>query len=257
MRGRTPKSYNWALNHSGEVHAGDFGTILGVSGAAASGAQSVGFGATVNYLTPTTAGLTDTKELSFSAWFYYPASWGLYRIIYSGTGKVLVYVDASGFQRYRLYNSAGTNILHLRTNALTGPGWFHVAASVNTATPVAHLYINGVSNKVELISPVLDSLVDISDGQWNIGDVGFTDNATQIWMDDGYVDFSDPATLAKFYNSGYVDFGADGSGPTGSKPMLFYDIRDDESLDDFKTGKGILGDLTLSTGTPTLETGPA
>ena len=66
-----------------------------------------------------------------------------------------------------------------------------------------------------------------------------------------YVDLSNAANLKKFYNGGPVDFGSDGSTPTGTSPIMFVNRTATGAVTDFDTNAGTGGSIGSKTGTLT------
>jgi len=73
----------------------------------------------------------------------------------------------------------------------------------------------------------------------------WTDTAAQIVTGTSPNCAISPAVVSRFYNSGPVDFGATGTNPLGSQPLLYYD--DDGTGTTFANNKGSDGSATFIT----------
>tara|TARA_Y100000114_G_scaffold43743_1_gene39264 strand:+ start:377 stop:1261 length:885 start_codon:yes stop_codon:yes gene_type:complete len=70
-----------------------------------------------------------------------------------------------------------------------------------------------------------------------------------------YINFNIESNRRKFINADGtpVDLGADGSTPTGSRPMMYLSLRDGEAATEFATNRGFGSDFTVKTSISILD----
>jgi hypothetical protein len=114
--------------------------------------------------------------------------------------------------------------------------WHHIifAWDLSTANPYTmfHLYVDGVSRRdmaADVIGTIPPTTIDYSSGPVNVFGTFPPLHSTEdgmiaeLYFAPGqYLDLSNPANLAKFYNAGYaVELGSTGSTPTGTAPAVY------------------------------------
>jgi hypothetical protein len=141
--------------------------------------------------------------------------------------------------------STSTKILDLQGSIQINTGsWVHICASWDLAASAEHLYINGVSETGFVVTST-NANIDYTTGDFGVG--ARTDGSdklngclAQCYFALEYIDLSNASNLAKFYDSGAVDMGADGSTPTGTSPILFLN----NAYTSFETNLGSGGGMT-------------
>ena len=170
-------------------------------------------------------------------------------------GQYRIYIDA--------YNSAGTRILARQTldgtDAFTvANGWRHLMASWNLATLTVHLYVNGSDSNSGTGEVTTNDTIDWTQTDWAIG--AYIDGTTKcnacladVYINTAeYIDLSNSTNRQKFYNSGPVNLGADGSTPTGTAPTIYLPNAFGTFQNNVGTGGNfsVTGSLTACSDTP-------
>lgn len=141
--------------------------------------------------------------------------------------------------------------------------WYHAIASVDTTSGQGRLYINDLEVDYDVRDIASGGQVmDIQSGAHMVHFFGwpggFEGEIADFWYDDSYVDLSVEANRRKFISSSGkpVGLGADGSGPTGAQPLIFFS----GDAEQWGTNKGRGGTFT-QTGTlknaTTLQSDPS
>lgn len=174
-------------------------------------------------------GNADGKLFIFSAYFHIRGG--------DSTDIVLCANGTLGAARFSL-RRANSNLIRCRgkttgdvqtllltsTNTYTttsNPGRHHLLITANVGVAgAAHLYVDGVEEAV--VETFSDNNIDFTGSNFSIGSdtVGaykFVGCLGQVYVNLAEYD----NTPTDYYNNGYVDFGATGSGPTGTQPIVF------------------------------------
>lgn len=189
---------------------------------------AVTFDGTNDYLTdqPT---FPDGEEGLFSCWVLFNGGDGSEQMfVYNDGGLVKVSKLSNNKIRMIMHNSSSSERIYLdSTTTLTADStWHHIVGAWKTTSGSedAQMYIDGVDRT----SIVLQNAgpIDYNRTAWGIGarDTGankLNADVSQLYFTDEYLDLDTPANLAKFYDGGPVDFGADGSTPTGTQPRVY------------------------------------
>ena len=119
-----------------------------------------------------------------------------------------------------------TRRLWIRSTAVGNSIWHHAAASWNLATPVSHLYINGVSDNSGPVNT--DANIAYDQAAWSVaartgGTNPLDGSISELYFALEYLDLSIAANLQKFRTAEgrQVYLGADGSTPTGTQPLIY------------------------------------
>ena len=203
-------------------------------------------------------GNADGKTGTFSGWLDINnvSKDGVWMNIMANTGnRFKVSREANNKIYVEGQTSSNTVVLQLITtnlyNSTTNPGLIHVLASWDIANAKGFLYINDAADLAA--SPTLvNTNIDYISGTANFG-FGDRPDATQakyagsmgqMYFSKDYVDISVTANRRKFINADLtpVDFGANGSTPTGSQPIVYLN----NSFDTFQTNLGTGGGFTES-----------
>jgi len=152
--------------------------------------------------------------------------------MYQGRFRIGVRDSTNNFRCDMLWadsNSTGTAESTFGNGHWDG-NWHHYALAVNSSDPGITFYADGVArtNWAELAGRitagnksefnVYDSFNLLS--QWNDAQGGNNTFITQLWMDDTEIDLS--TNISKFYSSGAVDMGTDGTASGLSQPLIFH-----------------------------------
>lgn len=113
--------------------------------------------------------------------------------------------------------------------------WHHFVYSRDGSAATEHLYVDGSSTSFT-VNAGRQNFVDnptvwqgtefaevsILSESYNSASNPVGCETTQIFVDNVYYDLSNSTTLAKFYDSGAVDMGSDGTGSGLSQPIIFH-----------------------------------
>ena len=217
---------------------GPFGTLGG--GGAGNGppeitVNAVNFDGTNDYLTrgDGLTGESNTKEGSWSIWFKPTADDATYvltsRLIGAIGRGIINRLSDNKFQVD--FQDVNENIVWRgRSNAtiLAAGGWVNVLGSVDSATGARSMYINDTLATLAIDTFNADVLIGWIADDWAIGAQvnGNTKSAADIaelWIDKTFIDFSVESNRRKFISAGGkpVDLESDGSGPTGTAPLIY------------------------------------
>jgi hypothetical protein len=190
-----------------------------------------------NYLS--TAGLSGASNSytgSMSLW----VKWGSDGVDYGiagfrGRGIQIIRTVSNDLQVY-LWNNAGGQVLELASSSGQATGanvWHNILASWSTnfsaGNKIGRLYLDGVNINDSQADGGAASQIAWSGVTEYLPSFSSPYNTNQnlalseIWLSTAsYIDFSNSANRALFYNSGHpVDLGSNGSTPTGSSPDVF------------------------------------
>jgi hypothetical protein len=179
---------------------------------------------------------SDSTNFLCSLWFYHDTadteSKGNFIIGQKSGSKILVFDGLNGAGDGKVYiylrDSGGTTRLQIQTaNEYWDGEWHHMMASWNGTT--AHLYIDGVSDKVENTNSNSAIAWNFCD-TWGVGGRydGLETNEShlaEVYCTNEYLDLSSSANRDKFFDSTNrtpVSLGTDGSTPTGTQPLIYF-----------------------------------
>ena len=160
----------------------------------------------------------------------------------SGSG-IYVRRQITNVIQVKARNSSGTLILNASTTqtytTTSNPGRHHLLITANLASAGAcHIYVDGVEDTS--VSTFTDDTIDFTKTNFSVGaTTSGTDTFTGC-LGQLYFNLAYDNTPTDYYNDGYVDFGTDGSGPTGSQPILFLN----NTLSTWQTNLGSGGGMT-------------
>ncbi|WP_448043774.1 GDSL-type esterase/lipase family protein [Bradyrhizobium liaoningense] len=147
-----------------------------------------------------------------------------------------------------------------------GSGWVHICGSWNTnaaaGSKIGQMLKNGTSDYQVISDASAAFSVNYADTTWAVGATNAGANKfngmfkeMMLWAE--FIDWSNPANLAKVYNNGApVDPGADGSRVTGNKPLIYLSARQGDLASAFLTNRGSGGDFAQTAGAFVLEKRP-
>lgn len=204
-------------------------------------------------------GLSDGKQGLVSLWFWCDDAGGaLKRILYTPDVGFAVQINASDELVIRAENTGGTTILRLTSSITICDGaWHHALAAWNLNTGYGELYIDD-TDRLAGGATLTNDTIDYTRGDWTIGateggaDI-FIGELAQLYFDDAQRDITSASIRDDYVESDGdpVNFGEDGSNPSGGQPILFMldwalDARVNRgSSDDFETVTGILTEGTV------------
>ena len=125
-------------------------------------------------------------------------------------------------------NAAGGKLYQATTTAnLTySSGLTHVLLAVDLTNTTVHLYLNDAAPSLSITTAPVNDTINFAAGTFNVGAGGGSfhgGNLGQFYIAQEYLDVSILSNRRKFINADLtpVDFGADGSEPTGNQPIIF------------------------------------
>ena len=211
-------------------------------------------------------GAVDTNKMILSFWFKMTGNNGLSsNILTADDGGVPPFSGAyrTSANLMRGVASGLTQMNYVITTATytttSNPGWHHFLSSVFTDGGANHsqFYVDGaqVVNTTAATTTIKHTCAD-----WAIGtlvDTLGTDNyhgyLAQLYLNTTeFVDISNAANRAKFYNNGPVYFGSNGSLPTGTQPIIY----SNNPAASFGTNLGSGGNFSVTAGSLTDVAGP-
>lgn len=227
-------------------------------------ANAVNFSGSSNYLshgsalTGSAVGKAFTYSIHFKDWAAVTSDSRLFNLRIDGNNFFTIYDDGTNLRVYSIYAGVvGLNVV--APSLLSIANWTHLIMSMDvTNASNRHIYVDDSP-----ISPTystysnrsirLDGLPNVGSGYGNV-DL-FSGDMAEVWFDDQYLDISDSAVRRLFTDgSGKpVDLLADGSGPTGSAPLVFLSGE----TANWHTNKGAGGGFTENGTLTTASTSPS
>jgi len=211
-------------------------------------------------------GASNSKLVAFSVWVRIDGGAVTTRKIIAADNAAntsikwsLELTTASRFRIFGVRSGSDTStlIIDSASTYAAGGGWLHVAGSFDMAdTAKRHLYVNGVSD-LGTVSAYADAAIAFADaGEWCVGGDAETPGndkwhgcMAELWFAPGqYIDLSISANRDKFRSSlgRPVDLGADGSLPTGTAPLVYLHLDEDEAVANFATNRATGGDFSIT-----------
>ena len=216
----------------------------------------VKFDGSNDYLSYSGTPMPDGPAGTFSCWFRFDAvrsSLGYQQYFYQSGGtffdvrrneynklSLIGYTSASGFL-FSVYSASATW-------GAVSTAWHHIVISWNlVASPVCHMYIDGVSD-VNIISISAGNINYAGSGSTQKLGAGingadkFPGQMAQFYLTNEYINITQASNLAKFISTDGtpVDMAANGSTPTGTAAKLFFN----SALDSWHTNDGTGGGMT-------------
>ena len=236
------------------------------SGGGAFSANAVTFDGTADYFSDATPTTSDSKTFVLSLWMKLNASGdSTARTIISKRvlGGLSIDIRDDNVLSIAAYNSAGTQILEMYTNAgttlLAADGWQHLLLSVDMAG-LAQLYINDADDSPRIFGQTNDTIkhTDVH-SLFNANGAGgnaYFGDCAEFWLTHATsLDLSVSANRRKFISAlgKPVDLGSDGSTPTGTAPIRFFS----GATASWATNKGTGGSVTFNGSLATAATSPS
>ena len=153
------------------------------------------------------------------------------------------------------YNASSTVILSMisSTGHSASSTWLHVLASWDLASTTGKIYVNDVDDTSGSSFFSNDS-IDYTDTDNAVG--AFTDGTNKVngclaevyFAPGQYLDFSVVNNRRRFITSSGkpVYLGADGAGPTGTAPLVYFHLSPSEAVANFATNRGTGGNFTIT-----------
>ena len=224
--------------------------------------EGVEFDGTSDYLTRGggLTGAADGKKGLISFWFRSDQTTARDILTAKGGGNGASILIKTGYVAIAVDRAGGAGGLSFRTpdNIFTDNSQHHVMASWDTEDDSLHLYFDGVSALGTITTQTNNVDLDFTSAtDWVVGG-NMSFEVARLW-DGGlaqlyyniaeYLDLSVAANREKLIKAGQpVYLGSDGSGPTGTAPILLLD----GGVTDYATNVGTGGDFTVvgELGTP-------
>ncbi len=206
-------------------------------------------------------GAADGKVGLFSGWVRFDGGDGVaQRLLCTEDGFFYVNKKVDNALDILAYAS-GPSVRHLdittSSTFTASASWVHFLISWNLAIPIAHLYVDDVSDKIENI--LTDGVIDYTRSDWHVGahdapNYYLNGALAELYFSLEYLDISVTANRRKFISAaGHpVPLGADGSLPTGTAPIIY--MRERWNNCGINSGTG--GDFVIH-GAPAFTEGPA
>ena len=242
-----------------------YGGLTGFGGGGgAAGFLPLASGWGSDYMTCTSTGFSgSTNFYSYFFWIKNDSWSGSNNIFSTAAGSAMPSgnVNTSGQIGHNHYLNSGNYFYVTQTSTgMSVDTWHYVHGRINVGTYDWKLWIDGVDQSWSNAGPGSGWTITNLDENFFIGANGVAHSGpsdfylSEFWMDDTDIDMDSSAVRDAFVLAGApVDFGADGSGPTGSQPNVYCSIRSGGSASDFGTNRGSGGDFTI-TGTLDLVT---
>jgi hypothetical protein len=218
-------------------------------------------------------GAADGKTGIVSYWFRINGGDGVLReVMQLGTAggsnvRIEVKFTSGNTHQFIFKNSAGT--IRWQTSSLTaylaGDGWHHCLAAWDMSDAnKCKIYVDDVDITNSTTGPTDDTL-DYTTNAYGIGAINggaskFTgDLAEFFWAPNQWIDVSIANNRRLFRTSGGkpADMGSDGSGPTGTKPLIYLHLDDAETANNFATNRTVNGDFTVTGALTTASSSPS
>jgi hypothetical protein len=171
----------------------------------------------------------DSTMVILSTWFYlYIGGGGYRRLLDEGhQGRLQIYFTGANNLGFSFTNGAGTSCTYSATSPTSELVWHHLIISINTDISACFLYIDNVS--IGGVSRSGSGSLTFTQGNWGIGAVEDGGNIFQgmlaefYFAPNQYLTISTQNIREKFIkNNQPVYLGSDGSLPTGSPPLLYF-----------------------------------
>lgn len=204
-------------------------------------------------------GNADGKAGTLSFWLRFdalPASPQV--ILRAGGDQFDIQLLTTGRIQIICRTSASVIILNVVSRVLTPGEWHHIVASWDLATPVVQVYADNSATGT-ITNTLTNNTIDYTQTDWMVasasgGAAFFEGELAELYFARSRLDLSNDALRAKFVLDqgeflSAADLEDDGSGPTGSSPILYLSLRSDSSSSGFLTNRGTGGNFTVAAGT--------
>lgn len=210
----------------------------------------------------TRTSITQNKTVTVSFWWRpvtaasFTVMFGSMNAVNNGQNALFLSQTASGQFRFYTYGNGNVQVDASTTNAVySNNTWTHVVLSYDSAsTSTRYCYVNGVSTAMTYST----YRTDLNSGLYDIGTIGIgarnnyntfdfqsNGNMSQLWIDNSYTDLSVTANRQRFYNSGWVAMGTDGTGSGLSRPLIYHN-GDTSTSPAFSSNQGRTGTNSIS-----------
>ncbi len=181
-------------------------------------------------------GAADSKTGIFSCWVNRNADGGIPRLFSEArnpsTNSVQISFDSDLVSIVLRNPSTGAVILNLRSinTVKVADGWTNILAAWDLATATAKIFVDDVDDTDTPIT-ITDDTIDYTLTLWRVGtNAGgpgsdfFDGCMAELYFQDGeFLDLTVVSNRRKFISAGKkpVDLETDGSGPTGTQPIVY------------------------------------
>jgi hypothetical protein len=235
------------------------------------------FDGTSDYLKRTAdlAGAADGKTGILSFWFRKNGGDGARRELFvsgnpgSSNDKVIVEFTATNQLGITLKDAAASTTRWKSLSVATftaGAAWHHFLAAWDvTVAARCKVYIDGTDATNNTNGPT-NATLDYTHTNWGIGAWGDNgadkfngDLAELYWAPNQWLDISQASVRNLFRTPAGkpTDLGSDGSGPTGSAPLLYLHLGDGEIANNFALNRAGNGNYTIVGALTTAATSPS
>lgn len=218
------------------------------------------------------SGVADSKLMTLSFWYSFDtvtSGGSILEASISGFTDDVVRVEPTnnGDGTYRLrvrmfnFNGASSKIDVLLNGLTIDAGWHHYLLSVDLSdTAKRFLYHDNVLKTPTWTVYDNNTIAFSSAARWQVGanitgSTRFSGRLAELALWTEYVDLSLPENRSKFISQGRPVFmNTNGSGPTGTAPIMYLHLSHSEAAANFNTNRGTGGDFATQTGTLTTGT---
>lgn len=183
------------------------------------------------------------------------------------TGWPGLNLETSGgnFLRWEMGNSAAGNELDIQngTNLSTGVWYCSMISLDITNASLRHIYTNDVSD-IGTVTTYTSTTFDFTKADHGFcgqpsGVNRFDGCVAQFWFSNTYIDFSIVSNRRKFISASGnpVHLGSDGSLPTGTAPLIYFNLADGEAVANYATNRGSGGNFAITGTLATCATSPS
>lgn len=177
------------------------------------------------------SGISDGKELTVSLWFRLDGA-DSSRISFLAFDSVTwsIFRHEGNTIRASMATSGGSGNLTLISSSTytSSATWHHLLIAADLANSVADIYVDDADDENGAQTVTANSNMDFTRGDFTIGSfVGggnlFNGCMADVWLDTTYIDITQESNRRLFIDADGkpVNLGSDGSGPTGSQPVVF------------------------------------
>ena len=225
--------------------------------------NAVNFDGTNDYLLRGGAltGLAAGKQVTFSFWVKIGLDETTMWLHDSAAGRATILKGSDNLLNITFQTSTGSTVwTGTSTNTITiSSGWTHILISLNSETGGRKLYIN--DSLETIVSEVFnsDAIIDLVETNWSVGAhpagiLKYNGDMAEFYFTNEFIDLSIEANRRKFIDASLkpVDLGSDGSIPTGTAAIVYFNNPTVTWHTNKGTGGGYteVGALTTATTSP-------
>jgi len=172
--------------------------------------------------------------LLFNAWFKPTSAVSQARIIHAQSDSVYCRIQGYDGFRFRGYNGAGnTTVNYVPGSLFSADTWYHILISFDLSdSGKRHVYLDD-SDLSTTVTWSIYTDGNLGWGTYSSWDIGsrqdytnytFAGCLSEVYLTNEYLDLSVEANRRKFIDASGkpVNLGSDGSTPTGTQPLLYF-----------------------------------